>query len=200
MSEIAWAGAADDDAVADHVASAMADGGLLVVPGGGTPKPILARLAARPLPWERIAITLTDDREVPHDHRASNFAALRSALAGTGAELRPLVEGAVPGHARLLWFGMGTDGHVASIFPGAEPDAGQPPAVVRIVPDPLPPEAPFPRLTFNQAALADADALILVARGDEKKRLIEQAEAGRSALPVALLVAAGTPLTIFWSA
>jgi 6-phosphogluconolactonase len=199
MTDIAWADKADDDAVADRVAAAMAEGGLLVVPGGKTPKPILAALAGRALPWARIAITLTDDRDVPPDHEASNFGALASALARTGAELRPLREGTAPGRARLLWFGMGEDGHVASLFPNVRLDPADPPAIVHTLPDPLPADAPFARLTLNYAALADADEVILVARGASKRRRIEQAAAGRSGLPIAVLMAAlGAPLTVYW--
>lgn len=199
MTGILWAKEANDGTVAGHVAAAMAGGGLLVVPGGTTPRPILARLAGRRLPWDRITLTLTDDRDVPHDHPASNFGALASALGTTGADLRPLREGAAPGRARLLWFGMGEDGHVASLFPNLSLDPSDPPAVVRTLPDPLPPEAPFARLTLNYAALADADHIILVARGAAKRRRIEEAMAGQSGLPIARLIGAlRTPLTVFW--
>jgi 6-phosphogluconolactonase len=200
MSDIGWAPRADDRAVADFIAERLAGGGRIAVPGGGTPKPILKDLAERELPWSEITVTLSDDREVPHDHPASNFGALRSALGGTSARLEPLDPSAPPGHFDLVWAGMGNDGHVASIFPNMTVPVDAPPAVIRGTPDPLPPEAPFPRLSLNYAALTATDRLILVVRGESKKALLEAAVAGGNDLPVArLLSRAKCPVTIFWN-
>ena len=147
-----------------------------------------------------MTITLSDDREVPHDHVASNFGALVRALVGTGATLIPLEAGAVPPRLDLCWVGMGADGHVASIFPNVDLPVDNPPAVVKTLPDPLPPEAPFPRVTLNYAALANGGELILVVRGEEKRAILQRAIAGDSDLPIArLLAAAKGPVTIYWS-
>jgi 6-phosphogluconolactonase len=92
---------------------------------------------------------------------------------------------------------MGADGHVASIFPGmALSDDGMP-GVAAVTPDPLPPEAPFPRLTLTMASLSLAPHVWIVARGEAKRRVLE---AGDAALPVhRLLARAGERATIFWS-
>jgi 6-phosphogluconolactonase len=203
MNEIDWAEAADDAAVADFIASAILakDGGRIAMPGGSTPRPILGLLAARPLPWDRVTVMPSDDREVPHDHPASNFGALQKALGATGARVEPLAEAPAPGFFDLVWAGMGNDGHVASIFPNMTLSPDAPPAVIRDTPDPLPPEAPFPRLSLNYGALTETDRLILVIRGEAKKAIIEDAIAGRNDLPVArLLSRAECPVTIFWNA
>jgi 6-phosphogluconolactonase len=196
MTDIRWAEQADDGAVAAHVAKALAQGGRLTVPGGKTPASILRRLAEMKLPWHRITVSLTDDRDVPREHPASNFGALGAALGKTGAKL----EGVTVGRARLAWIGMGVDGHVASVFPGGQIAPSSIPATLRVVPEPLPPEAPYPRLTLNYAALADAEEIILVARGDQKRRLLIDAAFGDGDLPVArLLRTTSEPVTIFWS-
>jgi 6-phosphogluconolactonase len=202
MNEIAWADAGDDRAVADFIAAAILakGGGRIAVPGGSTPRPILALLAERELPWPNVTITVSDDREVAEDHPASNFGALRAALGEIGARLEPLVQEAAPGRFDLVWAGMGNDGHVASIFPNMDVAADAPAAVIRRTPDPLPPEAPFPRLSLNYAALTNTDQLILVVRGAVKKAILEEAIAGGNDLPVArLLSSAECPVTIFWS-
>jgi 6-phosphogluconolactonase len=202
MSDIIWADPADDAAVADFIAAAIANhaGGRIAVPGGSTPRPILRLLAERDLPWANVSFTVSDDREVGQDHPASNFGALRAALGSTGARLEPLLRSAAPGRFDLVWAGMGSDGHVASIFPNMDVPIDADPAVIRDTPDPLPAEAPFPRLTLNYAALANADRLILVIRGGAKKEIIEDAIAGHSDLPVArLLSAAQGAVTIFWN-
>jgi 6-phosphogluconolactonase len=199
MIEPRWARPADDEAVAAFIASAIATGGIIAVPGGITPLPIWRLLVARDLDWSRVTIMLTDDRQVDEDDPASNQGALERALAGTGVWRLKLRKGLAAPRFDLVWIGMGEDGHVASIFPNLDMRAQAAPAVVAAVPDPLPPEAPFPRLTLNLAALANTRETILVARGSSKKRMLEEAIAGRNDLPIARLIAASnSPFTIFW--
>jgi 6-phosphogluconolactonase len=107
---------------------------LIAVPGGSASVIVLPRLLQRPIDWARITFTLTDERWVPPTHPDSNERLVKS-----------LIEGAIPAPAfqRLLDFdakpeptrsapvvlpevamlGMGTDGHVASLFPGQDVDA-----------------------------------------------------------------------------
>ena len=68
----------------------------------------------------------------------------------------------------------------------------------RLTPDPLPPEAPFERLTLTIPALLASDALLFVIRGDAKRALFAAAAAGQNDLPVArLLRAASQGVTCF---
>ncbi len=202
MNEPRWAANADPDAVADHIANVIEgrERSFIAVPGGRTPAPVLAALVKRPLPWGGVEITLTDDRIVPADHPASNFGLLSRSLEGCRAKLTPLAERAEPGRFDLVWIGMGNDGHIASVFPNAMQALSTGTKVQRTTPDPLPPEAPFERLTLTLPALANAGEIILVARGAEKRRVLDAAIAGTSDLPVArLLSMAQGPVTIFWS-
>jgi 6-phosphogluconolactonase len=201
MTDPNWACDGSDRAVADYLADRIRKGARRIgVPGGKTPEGILGLLSKLDLPWQDLQISLVDDRVVAPDHPASNFGLLRRAFAGKPVALEPLCEGPwEDGRFDLVWLGMGDDGHVASIFPGSDLAPGLPPAVVRTVPDPLPPEAPFERLTLTLAALTDSDEIILVVRGRRKRDVIEDAIAGRSQLPIAdLLGAARSPITIFW--
>jgi 6-phosphogluconolactonase len=67
-----------------------------------------------------------------------------------------------------------------------------------VSPRPLPPEAPFDRLSMTIPSLVDADALVFVARGEEKRALFEAALRGDHNLPVArLLAAAHAPVLCF---
>lgn len=170
----------------------------ITVPGGSTPFPILAALADMPLDWRRVTVWPGDDREVPEDHPASNTGRIRALLEPAGAEVVSLsVMEEVP-HFALAWLGMGADGHVASLFPSADPRVDDPERVRRLVPDPLPPEAPFPRITLTLPALLESDRLLFVFRGAEKRALFEAAARGEHDLPVArLLAAARQPVTCF---
>lgn len=198
---------ASDAAIADWIAArlsaALAAAGpergiAITVPGGSTPFPILALLAAMPLGWRRIAVWPGDDRLVAEDHPASNVGRIRALLEPAGARIVPLAEGAVPPRFALAWLGMGGDGHIASLFPNTDPRADDPQAVRRLTPDPLPPEAPFDRLSLTIPALVASDAIVFVLRGADKRALFARAAAGESDLPVArLLTAATCPVTCF---
>jgi 6-phosphogluconolactonase len=160
------------------------------VPGGSTPFPILAELARAPLAWPRIAVWPGDDRIVAEDHPASNVGRIRGLLEPTGAQVVALTEEAQPPHFALVWLGMGGDGHVASLFPSADPRADDPEPVRRLTPDPLPPEAPFDRLSLTIPALLASDELLFVIRGAGKRALFEAAIAGANDLPVSRLLGA----------
>ncbi len=199
----------------------------LALAGGRTPLPIYAALAAS-LPSAALTIIPTDERCVPHAHPASNAMALRSAFAGhQGIVVNPLTreDGEVqasikqaramlalnpqPFDAVLL--GMGADGHFASLFPGADNLAeglaldSQLDAIATL-PDPLPPEAPFTRISLTLPRLLHAREIHLVVTGEEKRRVLRQAQHQdcSSGYPVASLLHARNPylqvpVQIHWS-
>ncbi len=170
----------------------------ITIPGGSTPFPILAKLADAPLDWSRIAVWPGDDRIVAEDHPASNVGRIRAALEPLGARIVPLEAGAQPPHFALAWLGMGNDGHIASLFPSTEPKADDPLKIRRLTPDPLPPEAPFDRLSLTIPALLSSDEVLFVIRGAQKRALFEAALRGENDLPVArLLGTAHQPVTCF---
>jgi len=194
---------ADNVAVADwlelRLKRALSQGpAAIAVPGGATPFPILEELAGRDLDWASLSVWPTDDRIVPPDHPASNIGRIAAILGPTGARCVALEEGSKPPHFGLVWLGMGTDGHVASLFPSADPRLDDAEPVRRLTPDPLPPEAPFDRLSLTFPALLDCDEILFVMRGEDKRRLFEKAARGENDLPVArLLAAARQPVTCF---
>lgn len=169
----------------------------VTVPGGSTPFPILAELARRPLPWGRISVWPGDDRIVAEEHPASNVGRIRALLEPVGARVVALSEEADPPRFALAWLGMGTDGHVASLFPNTSPRVDDPRRVRRLTPDPLPPEAPFDRLSLTIPALLASDELVFVIRGADKRALFEAALRGENDLPVARLLGAARKVTCF---
>src|SRR6478609_1618199 len=196
---------ATDDAIAHwlrvQIETALAAGDApiaITVPGGSTPFPILGVLAQAPLDWRRVTVWAGDDRLVPEDHPASNTGKIRALLEPAGAEVVALSEIEQVPHFALAWLGMGGDGHIASLFPNTDPHADDPERIRRLTPDPLPPEAPFDRVTLTIPALLDSDALLFVIRGADKRALFEAAARGEHDLPVArLLAAARQPVTCF---
>lgn len=205
MDQISIIDGADNAAIAQWLegqlqqALDVSDGPLAItLPGGSTPFPILAAIAPDALDWSRIVVWPGDDRIVPEDHPASNVGRIRALLEPLGAQVVALEQGAQPPHFALAWLGMGLDGHIASLFPNTDPRADAGCEVIRLTPDPLPPEAPFDRLSLTIPALVDADELLFVARGEDKAALFRAAADGGHDLPVArLLAAASCPVTCF---
>ena len=180
-----------------------AGAGAVTMPGGSTPFPILGELIAQGgVDWAGWEVWPNDDRIVPEDHEASNTGKLRALLEPAGARVTALSESAVSPHFALTWLGMGPDGHIASLFPNTDPQGDDPQAVRRLTPDPLPPHAPFDRITLTIPALVDTDAILFTLGGAADKRAVfEAAMRGENDLPVARVIAAararGIPVTVF---
>ena len=201
-TSVTWAQPGDLAAVAARIAAEVARPGKtrIAMAGGSTPGKVLALLAAQNLDWSDVTIFPTDDRQVPADHPASNLGALRTAFAGTAATIAPLIEGERPEKFDLVWLGMGTDGHVASLFPRMCALPRKRRRVIATTPIPLPPEAPFARLSLNRKALAATREIILVVTGRDKRIVIEHALSGADFYPVSdFLRGGGPPVTIYWS-
>jgi 6-phosphogluconolactonase len=202
MTEVHWARPGGAAAVADRIEAEVRRDGpkRMAFTGGSTPLKVLALLATRDLDWADVTIALTDDRRVPDDHPASNFGRIHAALGTSGARFERLVEGADVAPFDLVWLGMGEDGHVASLFPTMHALVRPGATVIATTPIPLPPEAPFDRLTLNEKALKASAAIILVVTGAAKRALIERVLAGDDHYPVAqFLHGEGPPVTIYWS-
>lgn len=205
MGRIEFIEGAGDEAVAgwlrERLAAALADTQApiaITVPGGSTPFPILEILKRAPLAWRRLTVWPGDDRLVPEDHPASNTGRMRALLKPTGAKIVTLTTMEQVPRFALAWLGMGEDGHIASLFPNTDPRPDDPQKIRRLTPDPLPPEAPFDRITLTIPTLLDSDALLIVARGAAKRAVLEAAAGGTSDTPVArLLAAARQPVTCF---
>lgn len=187
--------------IGGRLRDALAAGGTSVaicVPGGSTPFPVLAQLAKAELDWGRIAIWPGDDRMVAEDHPASNVGRIRPLFEPLGARTVSLAADARPPRFVLTWLGMGADGHIASLFSNTDPVADDPLPVRRVTPDPLPPAAPFDRITLTIPALLASEALLFVIRGADKRAIFEAAARGENDLPVArLLAAAHQPVICF---
>lgn len=203
MGDITIFESADRSAVAGWLLGRLGGGGAITVPGGSTPFPIIAALTEYGgIGWTGWEVWPNDDRIVPEDHEASNTGKIRAMLAPVGAHIKALTEDAQPPHFALTWLGMGPDGHIASLFPNTDPAVDDPQVVRRLTPDPLPPHAPFDRITLTIPALLDTDAILFTLGGAADKRAVFEAAArGENDLPIARLLggarARGIPVTVF---
>jgi 6-phosphogluconolactonase len=195
---------------------------LLALPGGRTGPAIYAKLAAQKLPWKRVTMIPTDDRLVAVDNELSNVRAIAKTFLPLGARVVPIVSGAaddyrlagnaadarlqdLPWPPDLVWLGMGEDGHTASIFPGpdmqAALDAPKARRSIGVLPDPLPKDAPVPRVTLTRAAILSARTVLITITGAAKREVLEQAIAdGQSSrVPIGRVLAeVEQPIDIHW--
>jgi 6-phosphogluconolactonase len=184
---------------------------MVAFPGGNTPVPALKLLAAMPIEWADVTILPTDDRLVPVTDKLSNAGMLARLFLPKKARVVPLTAGesdpVAAGRAAderiadfewpldVAWLGVGEDGHTASIFPGKDFEAAIAGPKARralgVRPDPLPADAPVPRVTLTGPTLASARTVTLVLQGKAKRKVVEQAlkQGASSTLPIGRLLA-----------
>ena len=205
-------------------AAAIRGGASLVVPGGTTPGTFFDVLHGRALPWDKLTLTLTDERWVAVDSERSNERLVRSRLlvSAQGAKFVSLKANHAHAHdacsevdARLseiarpfdfVVTGMGDDGHTASWIPGSKGlgealDASRKALVSSI--EPPTGSGLDERITLTLRALTDSRVICVLMRGEQKRKTYETARAGRdvTAMPIrALLFQDRVPIEVFWSA
>ena len=145
--------------------------------------------------WPSVQLFWGDERFVPHDHPESNYRAAREALlehlpAPPGGVFPIPTDAGSPGAAAsayqetlmqafevqppavpafdLVLLGLGSDGHTASLFPGALPPGGDWVAAVRgpgTVPD---------RITLSPRVLNAARVVLFLVAGEGKAESLER--------------------------
>jgi 6-phosphogluconolactonase len=95
------------DALAHDIARRLADAiaqrghALLCVSGGKSPIPLFQALSGMPLDWQRVTITLVDERCVPTEHPDSNAHLVRQHLLQGAAARASFVSWVPPTHTRV---------------------------------------------------------------------------------------------------
>jgi len=213
-------------AAADMLQAALArrlaaDGAAtLIASGGSSPVECFRILSARPLDWDHVTVMPSDERWIAPDHPDSNEGMLRSTLLANeaaAARLLPFFDGALDIESRCrqldreirtapfpfacALLGMGEDGHFASLFP----DAPRLRQGLDLESDRLclpidTAASPHRRVSLSLAALSRSDVLLLLAFGDRKRRVLDEAIETRDRYPLSRLVRQKrAPLRVLWA-
>ncbi len=194
----------------------------IALSGGHTPRrlyELLAEGGAAKLPWERIHLFWGDERFVPPDDPASNFAMVKEALlkriaippgnlhpvpTGLGSpfeaaaayeeELRAFFADEGEPAFDLALLGLGGEGHTASLFPGS-PALAEQDAWVAAAEAP-PGVVPRRRITLTLRGLSAARAIWFLVAGAEKapvvRILIDGSESEATQLPAGRVRTSGS--------
>ena len=186
----------------------------LALPGGSTPGLFLRALGAIPLDWDRITVLPGDERFVAITDPASNEGQIRAlfppvrngccamvSLRGESASPDVAAEMASMRIASILpldiaVFGMGEDGHIASLFPGEAAADWQRADEASVISTSAPDGSR--RLSVSPGAILAAGARFLLISGRRKCEVLALAAnpGPIEELPVRLLLTSETSIII----
>lgn len=161
----------------------------LVVSGGKTPVELFKKLAKSSLSWDKVTITLTDERCVPLESEHRNERLVRQLLLQDHAQKAHFlslsceegskIQAIKQQFASLPMFdavilGMGEDGHTASLFPGApELRAGLEDDDALLLVNPT--TAPYQRISLSKQRLLKSRAIFFHVVGKNKLQVLHRA-------------------------
>lgn len=172
----------------------------LAVSGGSTPKGFFKALSLKDLPWDKVTITLADERWVDINDEASNTKLVHECLLQNNAiaakffhlkqgelmDTETLQDLNVGAKNALLPFdvlilGMGEDGHTASLFPCSDEidlalSADNSDVLMQVIPK----SAPHQRITFTFSSLITSKNIFLHISGQSKKDVLNKALSGNN--------------------
>jgi 6-phosphogluconolactonase len=193
----------------------------LALAGGTTPGPLYEALSNLPLKWEKVSCTLTDERWVSPEDPASNEWLIRDLLLKRRASAAAFV-GFKTNHAKasggaataekriapimpfdIVLLGMGPDGHIASLIPGAEgfDAAVDPEGTRKLAGIHAPGAAGAPeRMTLTVPGILSSRRVVILFMGQDKLNVYNEAKEGKGSSPIrSLLAQTKVPVHAFWA-
>jgi 6-phosphogluconolactonase len=187
---------------ARRLAAAASAGSHIALTGGGTPKIAYEQAARMEADWSGATLWFGDERCVPPDDELSNYGMAKAALldhvpeatvhrmhgeAGPSAgaddyerELRTALGEGIP-RLDLVLLGLGSDGHVASLFPRAPTLDVQDRLVVGVEEARLEPFVP--RISLTLPVINAARSVVFLMSGEGKADAVARAFGGGEGTP-----------------
>lgn len=180
---------------------------VLAVSGGTTPALFFEHLSEADFSWDKVTVTLVDERQAGEDNPRSNARLVKQALLrnkAAKARFVPLFRNSAAA-SRLnldaVVLGMGEDGHTASFFPGGDnlAKALNPEGDCALFTMQAP-EAGEPRLTYALPKLVAAARLFLHIEGEKKRQVLDKALAGHDemVMPIRAVLHSPALLRLYW--
>jgi 6-phosphogluconolactonase len=195
----------------------------IAVSGGSTPKGFFKVLSNKDIDWDKVTITLADERWVDINSDDSNTRLVHENLLqnkAAAAKFFHLKQGEdlcdetladlnIAANSTLLpldvlILGMGEDGHTASLFPCSAQikqalDINNDNALMKVEPT----TAPHQRITFSFASLSQSKNTFLHLCGDNKKQVLAKALNGDDVFDMPIrkfLQADNIDTQVYWAA
>lgn len=163
----------------------------LALSGGSTPVSLYRTLSAMDIPWNRVEIYLVDERYVPLNSNQSNYKMITDTLLKHISELpkkfvffdtRLSIDEALQKYESelqlsntpffdLVLLGLGTDGHIASLFPYADHEIPKKSLVAHTTTNHFP---VHDRLTLTLKMLLNSGQVIFLMKGKEKELFVRK--------------------------
>jgi 6-phosphogluconolactonase len=200
-------------ALADRVARGLSraisrqGSAVLAVSGGTTPALFFEHLSREEISWDKVTVTLVDERQVEEASPRSNAKLVKQGLLQNQAKVAtfvPLFQNVSAAETLTLdvvVLGMGDDAHTASFFPAGDNLAlALDPKAKSAITSMQASAAGEPRLTFTLPVLMQVKVLCLHIEGQKKHDVLATAMAGSDVMtmPIRAVLQADTPLEIFW--
>lgn len=191
----------------------------IAVSGGSTPLKLFKALSKKLIEWNKVSVTLVDERWVDIDNERSNARLVQDNFLkskAANATFIPLYQDEID-HTEIastrdrfdqylpfdvVVLGMGLDGHTASFFPGGDNleiaiDINN----EQILIDMQALDAGEPRVTFTLPPLISAKNLYLHIEGEKKLQLLEEANENlrNHAYPIQHVLKSADHLKIVWA-
>jgi 6-phosphogluconolactonase len=171
--------------------------------GGSTPKRMFEMLVGQSVRWEGLQFFWSDERHVPPDHPESNYRMANEALLSHVPVLaenvhrihseNPSAADAAADYQQtiiavtkqplprldLIFLGLGTDGHTASIFPGSEVLH----ETKRLVAAPYVEKFNSYRITMTLLLLNNGTTVVFLVSGAEKAQIVKEVLEGENKYP-----------------
>lgn len=165
----------------------LRDHAYLVVSGGKTPVELFKILAQIPLPWDKVTVTLADERCVSADDVDSNERLVKDFLLQHHAEKAHFISlhdeyldtverkiASLPTFDAVI-LGMGEDGHTASLFPCSDELASALNDEAKALLYVQPKTARHKRISLSKSRLINSRIIFIHLIGQKKRSVLSQA-------------------------